>query len=142
MAHNDDQEKKAESCSNAESSESGAHLSEKIKESARQIWLAGLGAYNKAEEDAGKIFEKLVKEGEEIENKTRGVVEKRIKAVEETVGEVKEKATGTWDKLESVFDQRVSRAINRLGLPSKSDVRELNEKIDKLNEKIKKLEKK
>ncbi|MCP5209212.1 MAG: phasin family protein [Hahellaceae bacterium] len=142
MAHNDDQDKKAEQRSDAENIESGAHLSEKIKESARQIWLAGLGAYNKAEEDAGKIFEKLVKEGEEIENKTRGVVEKRIKAVEETVGEVKEKATGTWDKLESVFDQRVSRAINRLGLPSKSDVRELNEKIDKLNEKIKKLEKK
>ncbi|WP_197485794.1 phasin family protein, partial [Oleiphilus sp. HI0061] len=40
-----------------------SQLSEKIKESARQIWLAGLGAYNKAEEDTGKIFDKLVKEG-------------------------------------------------------------------------------
>ena len=62
----------------AKMSEQSAQLSEKIKESARQIWLAGLGAYNKAEEDTGKIFDKLVKEGEEIENLTRDVVEKQF----------------------------------------------------------------
>ena len=85
-------------------SDQNNQLSEKIKESARQIWLAGLGAYNKAEEDTGKIFERLVKEGEELENMTRGAVEKRFKAVEEHVGDVREKASGTFGKLENVFD--------------------------------------
>lgn len=142
MSNSDDKERTTEPSNEHDNPESGAHLSEKIKESARQIWLAGLGAYTKAEEDAGKFFDKLVKEGEEIENKTRGVVEKRIKAVEETVGEVKEKATGTWDKLEGVFDLRVSKTINRLGLPTKAEVRELNEKIDALSKRLNQLENK
>jgi len=122
--------------SSASVSEHSAQLSEKIKESARQIWLAGLGAYTKAEEDTGKIFDKLVKEGEEIENLTRGVVEKQFKAVEDKVEGVKEKASGTIGKLESVFDQRVSSALERLGIPSNSHIAELEKRIADLEEKL------
>lgn len=119
--------------------EQSAQLSEKIKESARQIWLAGLGAYTKAEEDTGKIFEKLVKEGEEIENLTRGVVEKQFKAVEDTVEGVKdkvegvkEKASGTIGKLEHVFDQRVSSALGRLGIPGNARIAKLEKRVAEL----------
>lgn len=118
-----------------------AQLSEKIKESARQIWLAGLGAYNKAEEDTGRIFDKLVKEGEELENMTRGAVEKRFKAVEDRVEGVREKATDTFGKLENVFDQRVSAALVRLGIPSKAQVQELEQRVASLEARLKKLEK-
>ncbi|WP_250658202.1 phasin family protein [Alkalimarinus coralli] len=111
-------------------------LSNKIKDSARQIWLAGLGAYNKAEEDAGKIFDKLVKEGEEIENMTRGVVEKRIKVVEDTVEGVKEKANGTIGKLESVFDQRVSKALQKMGIPTRAEIKELEAQIADLKKQL------
>ena len=38
-------------------------LTSTIKESTQQIWLAGLGAYAKAQEEGGKIFEALVQEG-------------------------------------------------------------------------------
>ena len=107
-------------------------LAAKIRESARQIWLAGLGAYTKAEEDAGKVFNKLVSEGEDIERKTRGVLEKQIRAVEDRVEEVRDKATNTWDKLESVFDQRVSRAPHRLGIPMQSEIDALRERIARL----------
>ena len=34
-----------------------------VKESAQQIWLAGLGAFAKAQEEGSKVFEALVKEG-------------------------------------------------------------------------------
>jgi poly(hydroxyalkanoate) granule-associated protein len=122
----------------AKMSEQSAQLSEKIKESARQIWLAGLGAYNKAEEDTGKIFDKLVKEGEEIENLTRDVVEKQFKAVEDKVEGVREKASGTIGKLESVFDQRVSSALERLGIPSNSHVAALEKRIADLEAKLSK----
>ena len=117
-------------------SEQSAQLSERIKESARQIWLAGLGAYTKAKEDTGKIFDKLVKEGEEIETMTRGVVEKQFKAVEDKVEGVREKASGTIGKLESVFDQRVSSALERLGIPSNSHIAELEKRIADLEEKL------
>lgn len=112
--------------------EADRQLADKIKDSARQIWLAGLGAYTKAEEDAGKLFERLVHEGEELENKTRDVVERQIKVVEDRVEEVKEKATGTWDKLEGIFDQRVSRALLRLGIPSKVEMQALQARVAEL----------
>ncbi len=116
-------------------------LSDKIKESARQIWLAGLGAYNKAEEDAGKFFEKLVKDGEELESLTRGAVEKQFKAVEDTVEEVREKASDTFSKLESVFDKRVSAALVRLGFPGHKRIETLEKRIKELEARLQKLEK-
>jgi len=116
-------------------------LSEKIKDSARQIWLAGLGAYNKAEEDTGKIFDKLVKEGEELESLTRGVVEKRFKAVEGRVEGVRGKASTTFGKLENVFDQRVSAALDRLGIPSHKTISDLEAQISVLEARIAALEK-
>ncbi len=110
-------------------SESQKQLAEKIKSSARQIWLAGLGAYTKAEGDANKVFDKLVSEGEEIEKKTRGVFEKQIKAMEGRVEGVKDKANNTWDKLETVFDQRVSHALQRLGISSRAEIEEMKARI-------------
>ncbi len=121
--------------------EQATQLSRKIKDSARQIWLAGLGAYTKAEEDAGRFFDKLVKEGEEIEMKTRDAVEKQFKAVEDTVVGVKSKATGTWDKLENVFDQRVSQALHRLNIPTKAELDALSEKVEELSRALEELRK-
>ena len=68
---------------NENTPENDEQLAGKIKGSARQIWLAGLGAYTKAEEDAGRFFERLVQEGEQLESKTRGVVEKHVRTVED-----------------------------------------------------------
>ncbi|MEQ6885031.1 phasin family protein [Salicola sp. Rm-C-2C1-2] len=111
-------------------------LADRIKDSARQIWLAGLGAYTKAEEDAERFFERLVKEGEDIEERTRGAVNRQVKAVEDSVGEVRDRASGTWSRLESVFDQRVSRAVDRLGIPTPGRVRELEQQVQKLQEDV------
>ena len=109
--------------------ENDPQLAAKIKDSARQIWLAGLGAYTKAEEDTGRFFERLVQEGEQLENKTRGVVEKQIKTVEDRVGGVRERATGTWDKLETMFDERVSGALMRLGIHRREEIEALEQRI-------------
>ncbi|OEY67639.1 phasin family protein [Marinobacter sp. X15-166B] len=108
----------------------------KIKDSARQIWLAGLGAYNKAGEDAGKFFDRLVSEGEQLENKTRGMVGKHVKTVEHKVDDVRDKATGTWDKLETLFDQRVSGALRRLGIPRHEDITALEQRIAELEQSV------
>ena len=119
-----------------------AQLAGKIKDSARQIWLAGLGAYTKAEEDAGRFFDRLVNEGEELENKTRGIVEKRVKSVEHRVEDVKDRANGTWDKLEHMFDQRVSGALRRLGIHRRDEIESLEQRINALEAEIRELRKK
>ncbi len=119
--------------------ESDPQLAAKIKDSARQIWLAGLGAYTKAEEDTGRFFERLVQEGEQLENKTRGVVEKQLKSVEDRVGDVRERATGTWDKLEQLFDERVSGALRRLGIHRREDIEAMERRIEVLEQEVARL---
>lgn len=108
----------------------------RIRDSARQIWLAGLGAYTKAEEDAGRFFERLVHEGEEIETKTRGLVERQVKAVEHRVEDVRDRATGTWDRLETMFDERVAGALKRLGIPRREDLERLEQRVAELEQQL------
>lgn len=124
---------------NSKKPENDPQLAAKIKDSARQIWLAGLGAYTKAEEDTGRFFERLVQEGEQLESKTRGVVEKQIKSVEDRVEGVREKATGTWDKLEHMFDQRVSGALRRLGIHRREEIEALERRIEALESELRRL---
>lgn len=100
-------------------------LAAKIRESASQIWLAGLGAYAKAQEEGTKIFEALVKEGEEIQERTRKVANERI-------AEFTAQASGTWDRLEQIFEERVARALHTLNVPSKQDIETLNKRVAKL----------
>jgi len=120
-------------------SETDAQLAARIKGSARQIWLAGLGAYTKAEEDTGKFFDRLVQEGEQLESKTRGVVGKQIKSVEDRVEGVRERATGTWDKLENMFDERVSGALRRLGIHRREEIEALERRVEILETELNRL---
>jgi poly(hydroxyalkanoate) granule-associated protein len=106
-----------------------------ILESANQIWLAGLGAFAKAQGEGVKAFDHLVEAGKQVEEKSR-------KSAEEKVVAVTSKATETWDKLEQVFQDRVARALNTLGVPSNKDLADLNKRIDELNKSVNELLKK
>jgi poly(hydroxyalkanoate) granule-associated protein len=111
---------------------SESNLSATIRESAQQIWLAGLGAFAKAQQEGNKVFDALVREGESIQAKTR-------KVAEEKVTEMATKATGTWDKLEQVFENRVAKALNSLGVPTKADIESLGKRVAQLKAEVEKL---
>lgn len=100
----------------------------KVRESAQQIWDAGLGAFAKAQEEGNKVFEALVSEGEALKEKTR----KNVAGLR--VAEMASKATGTWDKLEQVFEDRVARAIAKLGVPSRKEIDELTKRLSLLTD--------
>ncbi len=113
------------------------NLAQGIKDSAQHIWAAGLGAFAKAQGEGGKVFEALVKEGLSLQKKTQSAAEEKLGAMASKVtgmaGDVGSKAGQHWDKLESIFEERVARALNRLGVPSAKDVAELIERIDALS---------
>lgn len=109
-----------------------SNLSATIRESAQQIWLAGLGAFAKAQAEGNKVFDALVREGEAIQAKTR-------KVAEDKVTEMAAKATGTWDKLEQVFENRVAKALNSLGVPTKRDIDALAKRVAELTAEVEKL---
>lgn len=164
-----------------------------VVDSARDIWLAGLGALSVAQQEGekmldegNKFFDKLVKEGSKIEKRTRkdvegafddirgeletrvkdfrgeienrvkdikGEVETRVKdisgdldksmdGVRDQAGSVRKQANDNWDKLENIFDDRVSRVLARLGIPTRDDVNGLSKRVQELSRKVAMLDKK
>ena len=115
----------------------GIHLGGSVKDSAQQIWQAGLGAFTKAQAEGNKAFEALVKEGVAIQKKTQAAAEEKISEATSRMtamaGGITGKATGQWDKLENIFEERVAKALNKLGVPSAKDVNALIARIDELN---------
>lgn len=99
------------------------------KDTARQMWMAGLGAFVKTGQEGGRLFSSLVEEGEQFQEK---VSNKATDQVNGTVDSVMTQASGQWDKLEAILEDRVIKVLDKLGVPTKDDVSELIEKIDKL----------
>lgn len=122
-----------------------SQLAQSVRDSAQQIWLAGMGAFAKAQQEGGKVFESLVKEGASLQRKTQAVAEERIGDVASKMTAMAEgvtaKAGQQWDKLETIFEQRVSKALGRLGVPSSQDVDALVARIDALAAEVSKLSK-
>jgi poly(hydroxyalkanoate) granule-associated protein len=170
-----------------------------VVESARDIWLAGLGALSVAQkegekfiEESNKLFDKLVKEGAKVEAQTRkdvegafddlrdefesrvknfrGDVESRVKyfrgdvesrvegirdeiesrfdnvrkqreAIEKQTGAVRKQAAEGWDKLESFFEERVTRVLSRVGIPTRDDIDRLNRRVQELSRSVAELDK-
>ena len=114
-----------------------------VRDSAQQIWLAGLGAFAKAQAEGSKVFDALVKEGQSIHSRTRKVAESKVGEMTSTLGNMATKATnqatGSWDKLEQVFEDRVSRALNRIGVPTNKDINNLAKRVEELTASVQKL---
>lgn len=127
----------------ATASSSHAQLSGSVKDSAQQIWQAGLGAFTRAQAEGSKAFESLVKEGVSIQRKTQAAAEEKISEATNKMShmatDISSKASGQWDKLENIFEERVAKALNKLGVPSAKDVNALIARIDELNKAVQKL---
>ncbi|WP_376690861.1 phasin family protein [Wenzhouxiangella sp. EGI_FJ10409] len=132
---------------------------------AHEIWLAGLGAFSMAQQEGGKLFEnsrksveetsskvlgesnklfdRLVKEGSKLEGKGRKTVNETVTGVrddvESRVGKVRDTAQSNWDKLEKVFEQRVARALSRLGVPTSDEIKQLSDRVAELNKEVRSL---
>jgi poly(hydroxyalkanoate) granule-associated protein len=122
-----------------------SQLASSVKESAQQIWLAGMGAFAKAQAEGGKVFEALVKEGVSLQRKTQSVAEEKLGDVTGKVSsmasEVTSKAGASWDKLENIFEERTAKALGKLGVPTAKEVAALQRKVDELSAAVAKLTK-
>ena len=106
--------------------------SQSVRESAHLIWLAGLGAFAKVSSEGGKLFETLVKEGEKVEGRTRGATAGALEVAKEQTEETRGRMVETWDKVEQIFEDRLTRVLGQLGVPGRDDLRELTQRIDAL----------
>lgn len=107
-----------------------------LRESAEQVWLAGLGALATAEEEGGKAFKTLVNKGERYQKSIKKPVGDAKKKVEGTVKEVRGRAGKTWKKVEHAFDNQVTMALHRLGVPTRNEIADLTRRVEKLTRKL------
>lgn len=136
-----------------------------VQDYAHEIWLAGLGAFSMAQQEgskfyeqsrksveetsskvigeSNKLFERLVKEGSKLEGKGRKAASDTVTGVrddvESRVGKVRQSAQSNWDKLEKVFEERVARALSRLGVPTSDEIGQLSDRVAELNKQVRQL---
>jgi len=121
-------------------------LTQNVRDFARQIWLAGLGAFARAQDEGSKFFETLVQEGQAVDARMKKTADETIEPMKTgveimkgKVEEMRERATGAWNKLEEVFQSRVARALHRLGVPTREDIQQLFQQVDLLSKNIQEL---
>jgi poly(hydroxyalkanoate) granule-associated protein len=106
-------------------------LADAVRVSAQQIWQAGLGAFAKAQQEGGRSFTRLVRDGSELQKRAR-----KVEEATGTVARAAERATrrgsGSWGKLEQVFEDRVARALATIGVPARTEIEELKHRIGEL----------
>jgi len=135
--------KKAKAESGGLGMDQARELSQAVLNSSHQIWLAGLGAFARAQQEGTKVFEMLVRQGEQLESRTRQAAADTAAAARGAATakakEMQRMAGGTWDKLEQVFEDRVARALSKLGVHTQSDVERLAARVDALSEAVNRL---
>lgn len=114
-------------------------LAQAVTQSAQKIWLAGLGAFARARTEGDKLFDVLVEQGKTLRSRSEKAADQAMKNVRAQADATLTTAQGKWDKLEQVFEDRVSRSLNRLGVLTSKDVDELARQVADLNESVRAL---
>jgi len=110
----------------------GENAAQGMRDSAQKIWLAGLGAFERAKSEGPKMFDTLVEQGKGLRDRAAEAADQALKAVREQAGD----AQGRWDKLEQVFQDRVARSLESLGVITSRELGALQRQVDELNRKV------
>ena len=106
-------------------------LARAVRSSAQQIWQAGLGAFAKAQQEGGREFTRLVRDGSELQKRAR-----QVEDATDTVARKAERASrrpsSSWGKLEQVFEERVARALATIGVPAPGEMEALRGRVEEL----------
>jgi len=118
-------------------------LGKAVMDSAQQIWLAGLGAFSKAQAEGGKLFDSLVREGAAFDAKTRDAAAASVgetsRRVESTLDSLRERSQQTWGSMEKVFEERLAKTLNRMGVPTRGEVESLGVRVEELSREVRRL---
>jgi poly(hydroxyalkanoate) granule-associated protein len=118
-----------------------AATAEAVRESSHQIWLAGLGAFTKAQQEGSKVFDALVQEGLAMQRKAQTAAEVRLTEAGQKVShlaqDLSQRASSQWSQLEGLFEDRVARAMERLGMPTAQQVQALQARVAELEAQLK-----
>jgi poly(hydroxyalkanoate) granule-associated protein len=94
----------------------------------------------KAQEQGSKAIEALVNDGLAFQRKSQAEAQQRLHEATERLSHMAtgfgEQASGRVDKLEHLFEDRVAKALHRLGMPSLLDIQMLTDRVAQLEAKL------
>jgi len=99
-----------------------------LKESAHEIWLAGLGAFALAGEEGGRLFRSLVKKGEGLEKSNKA----RINKLAARAGDLRGDARAAVAKVATPIEAGMTNAMHRLGVPTRKEIATLTRRVEEL----------
>lgn len=105
-----------------------------LRDSAQKIWLAGLGALERARTDGPRAFESLVEQGRNMGARAVGAADEALKAMRQA-----DYSGNHWQKLEQAFEERVSRSLGKLGVLTGKEVEALSREVRELSESMRRL---
>lgn len=100
----------------------------KVKESAHEIWLAGLGAFALAGEEGGKLFRELVKKGQGLEKVNKQRIGKLVDRAEALRGDARQAIARVGNPLEA----GMTGAMHRIGMPTRKEIADLSRRVEEL----------
>ena len=126
--------------SSRRSAEQARAFGRAMMDSAQQIWLAGLGAFTKAQKEGSRFFETLVEEGARTQEKTRAYTQAQFEEAQRRanpwIETARQRTSDAFGKIEQAFDERIARAMQRMQMPTREDIRQLNDRLDELTREV------
>jgi poly(hydroxyalkanoate) granule-associated protein len=121
-------------------------IQENLTGTAREVWLAGLGALASVEKEGNKLFDNLVERGQELEKKGEDKINATYDDVKSSIkGEIKKvegRFENTINKVSESFEENVSSVLEKVGVPTFGEVKDLISKVETLTKKVDDLSKK
>ena len=112
--------------------DAGNDTTKAITDSAQKIWLAGLGAFERARAEGPRMFDTLVEQGKSLGGQARDAADQALRNLREGAAT----AGGRFDKLEQVFEDRVSSSLKRLGVLTRGEVADLTKNVRELSDQV------
>lgn len=102
---------------------------DRIRETGRNVWLAGLGAFARAEEQGREVFDRWVERGREVETR-------RFKEIDRTVARTSDQLKEWGDRVQDTMQDNLQGLLHRIGLPSRKDLDRLSSRLSTLSAKV------
>lgn len=106
-----------------------AALREELTEAGRSLWLAGLGAVKRVEEEGRGLFDSLVERGRKVERR-------QFKTIDRTLAEGTRRARDLSGRVRSRVEVGVRDALHRLGVATRDDLETLAGRLEALDRKL------
>lgn len=116
------------------------NLPDEVTGRAREIWLAGLGALERLEEEGDKVFETLVERGKRYEDERRSQIEEATENLREQqealTADVTQRLDDATKSVEKAVSDTLSGTLGQIGVPTREEVRGLSRRVGELSKKL------